>query len=150
MRHVRGLWPSCISRVVVDMYSRIGALKSWCFNSAFAEDLTLLGLAWGWMLGRLPSCSLRNSAMGKSESYPGCVEGRWAIIRCMCLHRQPVPQGAGRRRLPVSLLQPRVAWARPSPRPMQTGEGRGTLQEADRQSKAAAGRKLSGKTSWKR
>lgn len=50
----------------------------------------------------------------------------------------------------MSLLQPRVAWARPSPHPMQTGEGRGTLQEADRQSKAAAGRKLSGKTSWKR
>lgn len=55
MRHVRGLWPSCISRVMVDMYSRIGALKSWCFNSAFAEDLTLLGLAWGWMLGRGPT-----------------------------------------------------------------------------------------------
>lgn len=52
MRHVRDLWPSCISRVVVDVYSRIGALKSWCFNSAFAEDLTLMGLAQWWMLGR--------------------------------------------------------------------------------------------------
>lgn len=38
------LWPEGAGRVVVDVVFRIGALESWCFNSAFIEDLPLVGL----------------------------------------------------------------------------------------------------------
>lgn len=68
----------------------------------------------------------------------------------MCLHRQPVPQGAGRRRLPVSCSSPGHLGVALSPHPIQTGEGTGTLQEAGGQSKAALSRELSRKASWKR
>lgn len=50
---VRGpLRPADIGKVVVDIYSRIWALESWCFNSAFTEGLPCVGLAQCWLLGR--------------------------------------------------------------------------------------------------
>lgn len=66
MRWTRGsLWPAGTGMLMVDIYSRI-----WVQGAGVSiQHLLYTCLSW------LPGCSLRTSALGKSESCPGCREG---------------------------------------------------------------------------
>lgn len=103
----------------MDIVSRIWslALESWCFNWAFIEDVPPVGLALREMLGRgLPGG--RNSATGKFEAA-GEEDGLES-------HGQPVPQGGGKKRLPVSCSSPGEpgCGSLSLPRPGWCGQGR--------------------------